>query len=381
MDVWEMDIRRFGAALPLAQLHAQAHQGGLRDLLRHPLPRPRARGRPAAARLERLSLARRARRRVRREVGLGAGQLVRVQRARGDEALRPRGWAGMHWSPAIGAEHRAAARARRPVRRVLVRQARDLRAGRGRAAGTPVRQPRGARRGAITYTQMLNRRGGIECDFTVTRTGEESFSIVTGTAFGNHDLGWIRRHAPADGSVRCVGRDRALGVLRAVGPARRDILAPLTDDPLDFGYMRMRELAGRRRPGPRPAGDVRRRARLGAVLPHRVRRRRCGATLWEAGREHGCVAGGYRAIDSLRLEKGYRVWAADITADETPLRGRARLLRQGRRRRSSAPRRWPPARPPARSRAAPALPRARRPPLGRARQRAGARRRARSSGG
>ena len=67
-------------ALPLAQLHAQAHQGGLRDLLRHPLPRPRAPGRPAAAHLERLPLARRARRRVRREVGLGAGQLVRVER-------------------------------------------------------------------------------------------------------------------------------------------------------------------------------------------------------------------------------------------------------------------------------------------------------------
>ena len=73
--------------------------------------------------------------------------------------------------------------------------------------------------GAITYTQMLNSRGGIECDFTVTRVEEELFSIVTGTAFGNHDLSWIRRHAPADGSVRCTRRDRALGVLRAVGAA------------------------------------------------------------------------------------------------------------------------------------------------------------------
>ena len=50
--------------------------------------------------------------------------------------------------------------------------------------------------GRITYTQMLNQRGGIECDFTVTRLAEERFWIVTGTAFGNHDLGWIRRHAP-----------------------------------------------------------------------------------------------------------------------------------------------------------------------------------------
>ena len=56
--------------------------------------------------------------------------------------------------------------------------------------------------GEITYTQMLNRRGGIECDFTVARRRGGLFSIVTGTAFGNHDLAWIRRHAPADGSVR-----------------------------------------------------------------------------------------------------------------------------------------------------------------------------------
>ena len=67
---------------------------------------------------------------------------------------------------------------------------------------------------------MLNARGGIECDFTVTRVEEELFSIVTGTAFGNHDLSWIRRHAPADGSVRVSDVTVALGVLRALGPAR-----------------------------------------------------------------------------------------------------------------------------------------------------------------
>ena len=56
--------------------------------------------------------------------------------------------------------------------------------------------------GQITYTQMLNSRGGIECDFTVTRLAEDRFSIVTGTAFGQHDLAWMRQHAPRDGSVR-----------------------------------------------------------------------------------------------------------------------------------------------------------------------------------
>ena len=55
---------------------------------------------------------------------------------------------------------------------------------------------------------MLNRRGGIECDFTVTRLAEDRFRIVTGTAFGQHDLAWIREHAP-DGVAR---RRRHLGV-------------------------------------------------------------------------------------------------------------------------------------------------------------------------
>ena len=68
---------------------------------------------------------------------------------------------------------------------------------------------------------------------------------------------------------------------------------------------------------PRAARDLRRRARLGALLPDRVRAALWDA-LWEAGRPHGLVAGGYKAIDSLRLEKGYRVWGADITPDDTP---------------------------------------------------------------
>ena len=69
---------------------------------------------------------------------------------------------------------------------------------------------------------MLNRRGGIECDFTVTRVEEELFSIVTGTAFGNHDLSWIRRHAPADGSVRCSDVTARWACFALWGPRARD---------------------------------------------------------------------------------------------------------------------------------------------------------------
>ena len=109
--------------------------------------------------------------------------------AGGDESLRPRGWAGVHWSPAIGAEHRATRESGR----------RSSTSPRSRSSRSPDPAPADswnssattasrASVGGITYTQMLNHRGGIECDFTVTRVGEERFSIVTGTAFGNHDL-------------------------------------------------------------------------------------------------------------------------------------------------------------------------------------------------
>ena len=122
------------------------------------------------------------------------------------------------------------------------------------------------------------------------------------------------------------------------GPRARDILQPLTPDSLSRGLPVHDDARDhrRRRAGARAARDLRRRARLGALLPDRVRRGLWSA-LWEAGRAHGLVAGGYHAIDSLRLEKGYRVWGADITPDKTPVRGRPRLLREARQgRRSSA---------------------------------------------
>jgi glycine cleavage system aminomethyltransferase T/glycine/D-amino acid oxidase-like deaminating enzyme len=235
----------------------------------------------------------------------------------GDESLRPRGWAGMHWSPAIGAEHRGVRE-----RAGLFDESSFAKlevAGPGAAEFLQRLCDNDVARdvGAITYTQMLNRRGCIECDFTVTRVEEELFSIVTGTAFGNHDLSWIRRHAPHDGSVRCADVTARWACFALWGPRARDILAPLTDDPLDFPYMSMRELA---------VGDVPVRALRVTFVGELGWELYCpteyGAglwrTLWQAGQEHGLTAGGYRAIDSLRLEKGYRVWAADITPDENP---------------------------------------------------------------
>ncbi len=237
--------------------------------------------------------------------------------AAGDESLRPRGWAGRHWSPAIAAEHLATREAAGLFDESSFAKL-EL-SGPGAADALEwLCDNRVARDvGKITYTQMLNRRGGIECDFTVTRVAEDVFQIVTGTAFGNHDASWIRSHLPDDGSVALRDVTSAWSCFALWGPRAGAILSGLTPDQLDFPYMSMRELA---------VGGVPVRALRVTFVGEAGWELYCpteyGAglweTVWEAGREHGLVAGGYRAIDSLRLEKGYRVWAADITPDETP---------------------------------------------------------------
>jgi 4-methylaminobutanoate oxidase (formaldehyde-forming) len=316
-DVWEMDVRRFGAHYrsPRYTLARAKEVYETYYDIRYP-GHERQAGRPLRTSSTYPWHA---------EHGAAFGEKSGWERVNwyernapdGDESLRPRGWAGMHWSPAIGAEHLATRE-----RAGLFDESSFAKlevAGPGAADFLERLCDNHVARGvgAITYTQMLNRRGGIECDFTVTRVAEELFQIVTGTAFGNHDLSWITRHAPDDGSVRCSDVTSRWACFALWGPRARRILAPLTADPLEFPYMSMRELA---------VGDVPARALRVTFVGELGWELYCpteyGAglwrTLWEAGREHGLVAGGYRAIDSLRLEKGYRVWAADITPDETP---------------------------------------------------------------
>jgi glycine cleavage system aminomethyltransferase T len=171
----------------------------------------------------------------------------------------------------------------------------------------------------VTYTQMLNPRGGIECDFTVTRFAEDRFRIVTGTAFGQHDLAWLRQHAP-ESEVQVADVTSQLACFGLWGPSAREILQPLTTTDLAneaFPYMTAQELSVGRVPC--IALRVTYVGELGWELYCPVE---LGLalwdTLWSAGAPHGLVAGGYKAIDSLRLEKGYRVWGADITPEDTP---------------------------------------------------------------
>ncbi len=218
-----MDIRRFGAPLPLARLHAEAHARGLRDLLRHQVPGPRARGRAAAARRAGLRLAPRARRRVRREVGLGAGELVRVERRRRGRVAAAARLGGR----ALVARRSApstAPRARRPALFDETSFAKLEVAGRAppRCSSACATTDVGARTSARSPTRRCStRRGGIECDFTVTRVDEERFSIVTGTAFGSHDLAWIAPPRGRRRGVTVARRHLALGVLRRCGARAR----------------------------------------------------------------------------------------------------------------------------------------------------------------
>jgi glycine cleavage system aminomethyltransferase T/glycine/D-amino acid oxidase-like deaminating enzyme len=235
--------------------------------------------------------------------------------ALGDESLRPRGWAGRLWSPAIGAEHLAC---RTTAALFDETSFAKIEIAGEEAAGflEELCDNRVARDvGAITYTQMLNERGGIECDFTVTRLAEDRFRIVTGTAFGRHDLAWIRLHAPDGVQVEDVTSKYAC--LGLWGPNARAILQPLTLEGLAFPYMRAHELTV----GSVPCLALRLTyvGELGWELYCPVE---YGLHLWDtianAGREHGLVPGGYKAIDSLRLEKGYRVWGSDISPEDTP---------------------------------------------------------------
>jgi 4-methylaminobutanoate oxidase (formaldehyde-forming) len=319
MDLWRMDIRRFGAQYrsPAYTLKRTKEVYETYYDIHYPNEERQA-GRP-------LKVSSNYAWHLRHGAAFGeksgwerVNWYTANERAEGaDEALRPRGWAGHHWSPAIGAEHRACRE-----RAALFDESSFAKlevSGPGAAAFLTGMCDNDVARdvGRITYTQMLNARGGIECDFTVTRVEEERFQIVTGTAFGQHDRAWMTKHAPRDGSVTITDTTSRWACFALWGPKAYDILAPLTPDPLDFPYMSMRDVV---------VGDVPVRAlrvtfvgehgwelyaptEYGPALWH---------ALWEAGEPHGMLAGGYRAIDSLRLEKGYRVWGADITPDQTP---------------------------------------------------------------
>jgi 4-methylaminobutanoate oxidase (formaldehyde-forming) len=174
--------------------------------------------------------------------------------------------------------------------------------------------------GSVIYTQLCNERGGIEADVTFTRLGRDRFVMVTGAGFGVHDADWVQRHMPADGSVQMIEVTSGWAVLNLVGPRARDVLAAASESDVSgtaLPFATAREIVI----GAAPV----RAARIGYVgelgyeiyVPtefalHVYDRLRA------AGQAHGIANVGYRAIDSLRMEKGYVYWSADISPDCTP---------------------------------------------------------------
>ncbi|WP_171232249.1 FAD-dependent oxidoreductase [Ruegeria sp. HKCCA4812] len=174
--------------------------------------------------------------------------------------------------------------------------------------------------GALAYTQMLNDKGGIECDLTVGRVAHDEFYIVTGTGYATHDFDWINRSIPEGMNCQLFDITSSNAVLSLMGPKSREILAPVTRDDVSnsgfkFGTIRTIGIAG----CPVKALRVTYVGELGWELHLPVEyAQTVYDALMEAGRPHGLINAGYRAIESLRLEKGYRAWGSDIGPDHTP---------------------------------------------------------------
>jgi 4-methylaminobutanoate oxidase (formaldehyde-forming) len=238
----------------------------------------------------------------------------------GEDARDIYTFARPNWHEPVGREHRAAREAAALFDQTsfakFILKGPDAEAALGWIAANRVDRPVGR----VIYTQMLNDRGGIECDLTCVRTAPDEYYIVTGTGFATHDFDWIARNIPAGMNAQLVDVTSSNSVLSLFGPKARDILAAVTrDDVSNAGF---------------PFATARRIGIAGCpVLALRITY--VGEQGWElhlpaeyactvhdalqaAGAAHGLRNAGYRAIETLRLEKGYRAWGSDIGPDHTP---------------------------------------------------------------
>jgi glycine cleavage system aminomethyltransferase T/glycine/D-amino acid oxidase-like deaminating enzyme len=187
-----------------------------------------------------------------------------------------------------------------------------------RVAGNLIDRPVGS----VVYTQLLDGRGGIAGDVTITRLGPTRFRLVTGAGYVNSDLGWLQlQQRDQDGPVRLRETTEDLSVIGMWGPRARHVLQAATDDDVSepgFPFMTARTI------------------QLGGFEVFAQRVTYVGELGWEfyvepadaiqvwdrlvaAGQRFGIRAGGYRALDSLRMEKGYRYYGTDLTLLDNPL--------------------------------------------------------------
>ena len=186
-----------------------------------------------------------------------------------------------------------------------------------RVAGNRIDRPGGS----VVYTQLLERNGGMAADVTITRLSEQHFRVVTGAGYVNSDLGWLRMQLrDGDPPVELRETTDELSVIGMWGPKSRDVLERVTDGDVSetaFPFMHARAL------------------RIGGASALAQRVTYVGELGWElylepgwaiqvwdrlmaAGKEFGVRPGGYRVLDTLRMEKGYRYYGTDLTLLDNP---------------------------------------------------------------
>lgn len=175
--------------------------------------------------------------------------------------------------------------------------------------------------GSVTYTQFLNPKGGIESDVTVTRLKEDEFRIISGTSFVSNDFGWIQLHMPDDGSVELQDETENLACLGLWGPESRNVLGRACSSDLSneaFPYMTAQSLVIQN-----ITVWAQRVSYVGELGWEIYVASENAPAVWDAlmtaGREYDIQPAGYKALDSLRLEKGYLYWSGDITPEDNPL--------------------------------------------------------------
>ncbi|MGW6143251.1 GcvT family protein [Streptomyces sp. NPDC055140] len=224
-------------------------------------------------------------------------------------------WSARYWSPIAAAEAKAtrekvALYDMTPLRRLEVTGPGALDFLQRMTSNNLAKKP-----GAVTYTLLLNEAGGIRSDLTVARLAPDLFQIGANSPA---DLDWLTRHAPGDVQIRDITSGTCcIGVW---GPLARDLVQPLTRDDFShegFGYFRAKQTYLGHVPVTAMrlsyVGELGWELYTTADLGLRL-----WDTLWEAGREHGVIAAGRSAFNSLRLEKGYRSWGHDMTEEHDP---------------------------------------------------------------
>ena len=317
MDLWDVDVRRFmpfqGNAAYLRERTTEVV--GLLYAMHWPFRQPvTARGVRRSAVHDRLAAR-----------GAVFGVVAGWERANwfATDGVEPRyvyTYGRQNWFPCAGAEHRAVREAvglfdQSSLAKFRV-QGPDATAVLQRLCANDV----DVASGRIVYTQMLNARGGIACDLTVTRLAEDAYLIVTIAAAATHDADWIRRGIGA-ARVTLTDVTSAFTVLGVMGPRSRELLARVTGADLS--------------PAAFPFGTARE-IEIGYAMVRATRITYVGELGWEldvpaefaanvyettvaAGEAFGLRHAGYHAMDSLRMEKGYRSWGHDIGGEDTPL--------------------------------------------------------------